>query len=42
MMNYTTLLNADSMYNTPAVLVHLHDRPGHGLPLSMRWAALKT
>ena len=30
MMNYTTLLDKDSMYN-PAVLVHLHDRPGDGL-----------
>ncbi len=28
MMNYTTLLNKDSMYNTPALLVHLHDRSG--------------
>ena len=28
MMNYTTLLAKDSMYNTPAVLVHLHDRSG--------------
>ena len=32
MMNYTTLLDKDSMYNTPAVLVHLHDRSGDGLP----------
>ena len=31
MMNYTTLINKDSMYNTPALLVHLYDRPGAGL-----------
>ena len=40
MMNYTTLINKDSMYNTPPcwciymtglVLDHLYDRPGAGL-----------
>ena len=28
MMNYTTLLGKDSMYNTPPLLVHLYDRSG--------------
>ena len=28
MMNYTTLLGKDSMYNTPPMLVHLYDRSG--------------
>ena len=37
MMNYTTLLKADSMYNTPPCWLHLHDRPGHAVSRERDW-----
>ena len=31
MLNYKTIIDADSMYNTPALLVHLYDGAGAGI-----------
>ena len=38
MMNYKTMIDKDSMYNTPALLVHLHAGAGAGVAGRLRAA----